>query len=89
MTTSRKLREEDLPQLAGAAVGRAQAARQTLTELSPEQAAQVGGALTIRAPLLQTTTLQIRPGDWAGPLLSPVGQQVQTPVLNAGGMMQF
>jgi hypothetical protein len=84
MTTSRKLREQDLPQLAGAAVGRALAARQTLTELSPDEAAQVGGALAIRAPLLQMPVMTIKPGDWAGPLLAPGGINMQVPVLTAG-----
>ena len=89
MSTSPKPREEDLPQLAGGAVERALAARQSVTELSLEEAAQVGGAVAVRAALLQVPTMQIKPGDWVGPLLAPVGQQFQTPVVNAGGLRSF
>lgn len=92
MTTSQKMREQDLPQLAGAAVDRALAARQTLAELSAEEAdlvgGAVGGAVSMAPVLRQVPTLSIKPGDWAGPLLAPIGQQFQTPQINAGGMLR-
>ena len=89
MTTSTKPREEDLPQLAGAAVARAWAARQAVTELSAEEAELVGGARLTLGPVLQQPVLTIKPGDWAGPLLAPIGQQLQTPVLNGAVQRQF
>ncbi len=89
MTTSPKLREQDLPQLAGAAVERALAARQGPMELSAEQADLVGGAAFMAPTLRLVPTLTIKPGDWAGPLLAPMGQQFQTPVINMGGLQRF
>lgn len=89
MTTSPKLNEKDLPQLAGAAIDRALAARQAITELSAEEADLVGGARLALGPVLQLPTLTIKPGDWAGPLLAPIGQQFQTPVLNGAVQRQF
>jgi len=89
MTTSPKLREQDLPRLAGAAVDRALAARQSLTELSQEEADQVGGAAILARPMLQVPTMAIRPGDWVGPLLAPGGINMQNPVVNVGGMQRF
>lgn len=89
MTPSSKPTEQDLPELVAAAVERARAARQTLTELSADEAAQVGGARYTMGPLLQQPVLAIKPGDWAGPLLAPIGQQFQNPVINAGGLRSF
>lgn len=88
MTTSNKLREEDLPRAAGAAVERALAARQTLTELRPEELDLVGGAGGIRMNMnMQVqTTLAIRPGDWVGPLLAPGA--FQNPAVNAGAIQR-
>ncbi|MFT3720817.1 hypothetical protein [Pseudorhodoferax sp.] len=90
MTTSRKPREEDLPRLAGQAVERALAARGSLQELSPEQAGQVGGALSLReVAVLQQPVLQIRPGDWVGPLLAQgLGQAVANPAVNVAVGLQ-
>ncbi|KQP21784.1 hypothetical protein [Pseudorhodoferax sp. Leaf267] len=89
MTTSPKLNEQDLPQLAGAAVERALAARQAITELSAEQADLVGGARLSLGPVLQQPVLTIKPGDWAGPLLVQGINQFQTPVLNGAVQRQF
>ena len=89
MTTSTKPREEDLPHLAGAAVERALAARQSVTELSLEEAGQVGGAGLTLGPVLQQPVLTLKPGNWAGPLLAPIGQQFQTPVIGGGGLRIF
>lgn len=91
MNTSTKLRQEDLPQLAGQAVQRAQQARRQMTELSLEETDQVGGAAMrfTAQPLTMQPVLTIKPGDWAGPLLAQgIGQVATNPAINAGAVMQ-
>ena len=86
MNPSTRPTEDDLPQLVREAVERAQQARQQMTELSMEEADQVGGALSAMRPLQVQTKLMLPPGTLAGPLLVQAIQQVQTPVINAAQM---
>lgn len=61
-TTAARLSAEDLSTAAQAGVARALAARQRLTEITTEQAAQVAGGAPITAPVLTGT--QLVPGWW-------------------------
>lgn len=88
MSTSTHRTQQDLPQLAGQAVQRALAARGEPTELRPEEADQVGGAMRyVREPLTVQPVLTIKPGDWAGPLLAQgIGQLATNPAANVGAI---
>lgn len=89
MNPSTRPTEDDLPHLVREAVERAQQARLQMTELSPEEADQVGGALSALRPLQVQPALRLPPGTLAGPLLVQAIQQFQTPVINAAQTQRF
>lgn len=73
MNNPTSAKTQDLPQLAGAAVERALAARQQLASLDAEQVAQVGGGL-LPVPGFDGPVPRLLPVVWAGmwlPLFKP------------------